>query len=369
MKVYIDNPKYVIVVRFTVDGKISVTDIIGTIFTMMEGYFKDLNLKELQQKGKVGRIEVDLESSKEISQGYLYIPTLLDLLETCILAASIETINKVGAFNAKFEVVNIEDKRRFNKEYIYKRAKEIAQKVIEESLNAEEIIKNLKKELLKSMIKYYGVEKLPGGPNLESKEELILVEGKADVNNLLEKGYTNVLGIEGKYDATYLRKLIPEKEAILFVDSDKGGEFIIREMLSRYPIDYVALSLPGKEVEELSKKEIEICLRNKIPADFFITKYHIQKKRMPENLPKYIIDLYLEEVKDKCKALILDENGNIIYSDEVDKFLKGVNVKGYYLLLDANYTSQVNEIAKKIGVKCVLCNKKICNTDIEVVEI
>jgi len=361
-----------IIAKFTIDGPVSKTDIIGTFYTMIEGYYKDFNFKDLQSRGKIGRIKIELNQSGSISIGTIYVPTDLDILETSLLAATIETIPKVGVYNAKFEVVKIEDRRRLNKEYIYKRAREIAKNIVEESLSAEELIKNLKKDLLSSMIRYYGIDRLPGGPNIHTSDSIIVVEGKADVNNLVEKGYLNVIAINGKYDAPILEKLISEKETILFVDSDKGGEFIIKEMLSRYNIEYVALSIPGKEVEELSLKEIDICLRNKIPASFFITKYEIVKKEKSKDIPKYIYELYIENVKDKCKVLILDESGNILYSEEIDKFIKEPPKieDAYYALIDSNYTTQIDKIVKSLNIKKVICPKKICkSTDIEVSEI
>ncbi len=53
----------------------------------------------------------------------------------------------------------------------------------------------------------------------------------------------------------------------LFVDGDRGGDLIIKEAMGVAEIDFVIKAPDGKEVEEITKKEIHKALRSKVAAE------------------------------------------------------------------------------------------------------
>jgi len=135
----------------------------------------------------------------------------------------------------------------------------------------------------------YGPERLPAGPDVDKAPEIIIVEGRADVLNLLRYGYRNVIALEGargRIPETII-KLAKEKTAIAFVDGDHGGDLILMELLRAAPIDYVARAPPGKEVEELTGREIEKALKNKVPARQYLEMLEKRRKlRKPAPPPE-----------------------------------------------------------------------------------
>ena len=63
-KTYLNTVKYMIKLKFEIDGIVEKPDIIGAIFGQSEGLLGDeMDLKELQKNGKVGRIEINLSTS------------------------------------------------------------------------------------------------------------------------------------------------------------------------------------------------------------------------------------------------------------------------------------------------------------------
>jgi len=84
--------KYMIHANFRVEGALEKPDVIGAIFGQTEGLLgNELEMRELQKEGKIGRIEVELERKDKITQGKIKIPTALDQSETTLIAAAVET--------------------------------------------------------------------------------------------------------------------------------------------------------------------------------------------------------------------------------------------------------------------------------------
>ena len=88
--------KYVISANFEVEGVVEKPDVIGAVFGQTEGLFgSELDLRELQKTGRIGRIEIQLKSQKDKTKGKIIIPTSLDRVSTAIIAASIESIERI----------------------------------------------------------------------------------------------------------------------------------------------------------------------------------------------------------------------------------------------------------------------------------
>lgn len=279
--------KYTIYGSIEIEGVVDKPDVIGAIFGQTEGLLgEELDLRELQKSGRIGRIQVDLESKSGKSYGEVVIPSSLDRVETAIVAAAVETIDKVGPCTARVAVKKIEDVREEKRRKIIDRARDIL--VHWETEGAFEI-KELSDEIMKSVrvheISKYGRDNLPAGPDVDKSDTVILTEGRADVVNMLRHGYKNVVGMEGASVPDSVKDLARKKTVIAFVDGDRGGELILRELLQIADIDYVARAPQGKEVEDLTGKELAKCLRSKIPIDQYQVsgeKRHEPKKREHE---------------------------------------------------------------------------------------
>ncbi|MEM2896496.1 MAG: DNA primase DnaG, partial [Candidatus Bathyarchaeia archaeon] len=249
------------------EGVVEKPDVIGAIFGQTEGLFgPELDLRELQKSGRVGRIEIDLESKKDKTVGRIVIPSSLDKVSTAIIAAAIESVDRIGPCEAKITLEKIEDIREEKRKAIMDKAKEILRKwVIEATPSTEEILKEVSEAVRIAEVISYGTEQLPAGPGVLDSSSVIIVEGRADVINLLKCGIRNAIGIEGTKIPEAIIKLSKDKETIAFLDGDRGGDLILKELFQVADIDYVARAPPGKEVEELTPKEIMKVLREKIP--------------------------------------------------------------------------------------------------------
>ena len=246
--------KYMIHANFTAEGALEKPDVIGALFGQTEGLLgADLEMRELQKEGKIGRIEVDLEKQGKMTVGKIHIPTALDQSETTLIGAAIETIERMGPCDAQIEVERIEDVRGSKRDYILERAKKLMQS-IEGSSESREISKQVKESTKIASIQKYGDEELPCGDL--SGNEIIVVEGRADVVNLLKAGVQNVIGMNGTKLPDSIKKLGKEKQLTLFVDGDRGGKLIIQNVLDNAEVKDIAIAPDGKEVEELAGKEV-----------------------------------------------------------------------------------------------------------------
>jgi len=270
-KTYLDIVKYMIVVNFEIDGLVDKPDIIGAVFGQTEGLLGDeLDLRELQKGGKIGRIEIDSSQSGSKTYGKLYLPASLDRIDTCILGAAIESVDRVGPFDAKFQVEKIEDTRSEKRRKILERAKNLLKTLLSTELpDSKELAELVESEVKVGEISTYGPEHLPAGPDVAMSKDVIIVEGRADVINLLKNDITNVVAVGGATSniPKSIIQLANEKEVTVFVDGDRGGDLIIRALANVMELDYVARAPEGKEVEELTRKEIVKALRSKVPLD------------------------------------------------------------------------------------------------------
>ncbi len=264
-----ETTKYQVHLKFEIEGVVEKSDVIGAIFGQTEGLLgEDLDLRDLQRSGRIGRIDVTSESKKGETRGEIMIFSSLDKAETAVLAASLETIERVGPCSGRFSVKNIEDIRISKRKHIVGRAKEILIESFDEgTIDTNEIIDQVREYARIEKIVELGEEKLPAGPNVESSDAIIIVEGRADVINLLRYGIKNAIAVEGTKVPGVISRLCEQKTATAFPDGDRGGDMILKELLQVAEIDYIALSPRGRSVEDMSRKEIIKSLRNKVPAE------------------------------------------------------------------------------------------------------
>ena len=261
--------KYIVQSTIHIEGIVDRPDVIGAIFGQTEGLLgNDLELRELQRSGRIGRIEVSVATSSGKTKGEIVIPSSLDKTETAIIAAALEIIQRIGPCNAKITVVKIEDVRTSKRQFVIDRAKELLQTLTQDTLpDSQELADEVSKSVRMMEVVDYGREKLAAGPSIDESEEIILVEGRADVLNLLKHGFKNAIAMNGTSCPQTIKNLTKTKTTTVFVDGDRGGDLIIRELVSTAEVDFVCKAPDGKEVEEITKKEIHKALRGKITAE------------------------------------------------------------------------------------------------------
>lgn len=251
------------------EGVVEKPDVIGALFGQTEGLFgPELDLRELQKSGRIGRIEISLDSKQDKTTGKINIPTSLDRVSTAIIAASIESIDRVGPCKASVILNKIEDIRDARRRIIIDRAKDVLQKwTVETMPGTDEIFREVSEMLRLQRLESYGPEGLTAGPEINSAKQIIVVEGRADVITLLRAGIQNTIAVEGAKIPQSIIKLCREREAIAFLDGDRGGDLILKELKQVANIKYVARAPRGKEVENLTFKEIEKALKTKVPIE------------------------------------------------------------------------------------------------------
>jgi DNA primase len=278
------SSKYIVHTSIQIDGVVDKPDVIGAIFGQTEGLLgSDLELRELQRSGKIGRIEVNLDTRGGKTKGEIILPSSLDKAETAIIGAALEIIQRIGPCNAKVRVESIEDVRISKRQFVIERAKELLRNLTDAVLpNSQEIAEEVAASVRVMEITEYGRERLPAGPDVEEAAEIIVVEGRADVINLLKNGFKNAIAINGTSVPLTIVELCKKKTVTVFVDGDRGGNLIVQEILSVTDVDFVTRAPDGKELEELTKKEIHKCLRARIAAEQVKLEIGV-KDNAPEN--------------------------------------------------------------------------------------
>ncbi|MBI3051649.1 DNA primase [Candidatus Woesearchaeota archaeon] len=263
------SAKYIVHSTINIDGVVDRPDVIGAIFGQTEGLLgADLELRELQRSGRIGRIEVNTETRNGKTGGAIIVPSSLDKAETSIIAAALEIIQRIGPCNAKVKVDRIEDVRVTKRSFVVERAKELLKNLMDSQMpDSQELADEVMYSVRVTEIRQYGKDLLPAGPVIDEADEVIVVEGRADVLNLLKHGIKNTIALNGTSVPETIIELSRRKVITAFVDGDRGGDLIIKELLEVADIDYVTKAPDGKEVEEITKKELHKALRSRVTAE------------------------------------------------------------------------------------------------------
>lgn len=336
--------KYIIEASFEVEGVVEKHDVIGAIFGQTEGLFpKDFELRELQKSGKIGRIDIELKSESDKTFGKITVPSSLDRAETAIIAAAMETVDRVGPCEAKVTINRILDIRVDKREKIVQRAKELMRSwVVRETQDIEKVLQEVSLEDQKVQPIQYGKEKLTATPDVSKSDELILVEGRADVINLLKNGYTGIIALEGVKIPKTVMDLTKKKVTTAFLDGDRGGDLILKELLQVANPTYVARAPKGKEVEELDAEEIAEALANRVPLIQVL------------NIEKY--SSLASNLRGTLEAVMLNPDGaemnRVPVSELVDRLKESEGVDT--VVFDGIITGRLLETAREKGVKLLI---------------
>ncbi len=360
--------KYHVKLSYEVDGLVERADIIGAIFGQTEGLLgPEMNLNELQRVSKVGRIEVNTKSTANTTAGDALIPMSTDIDTCALIAAGIESIDKVGPFDCKFSLEAIDDVRAAKKDDIVRRAKEIKQKWATKTVSEGETMLNDVHQGDAGKLATYGPSKLTCSSGVFDSNWVILVEGRADVINLLRAGYDNVLAIEGAKIDESIKELCNNKDTVVaFLDGDRSGGFILKELKSVVTLDYELQADAGVEVEELTPQRIDEILRP-IAEEIKSGKPTPALKSEDDKPLADITSKVFPNLNETLEAVALDDDQNEVFkvpiSEVVSKLSSQSGIK--YLLLDGIITQRLLEGAKNAGVECVIGHRiaKLSNSD------
>jgi DNA primase len=384
--------KYLIQARMEADGIIEKPDVVGAVFGQTEGLLgEELDLRDLQKSGRIGRIEVDVTSKRGRSEGAILVPSSLDQIETSILAAALETIDRIGPCKAQIRVEKVEDVRITKRNQIVDRAKELLTDILASSKTTGlDLLEEVRQSVQISEIGSYGPDRLPAGPNVKDSDAIIVVEGRQDVINLLKCGIKNAIAVEGTNIPPTIEELSKERVVTVFVDGDRGGDLILKELLQVAEVDFIARAPRGREVEELTLKQVMKALRNKIPAEQYVEMYGVRRgeekaparreARAPKekarpapaappkpapapaavspNLEKYR-DL-LGGLRGSSKAKILTDKGKVSVEVPVRELVETLKAKkrsAKAVVFDGIITQRILDIAEEIGMKAVVGTK------------
>jgi len=360
--------KYHVKLSYEVDGLVERADIIGAVFGQTEGLLgPEMNLNELQRVSKVGRIEVEIKTTENTTSGTALLPMSTDIDTCALIAAAIESIDKVGPFDCKFHLDGIDDVRASKKEDIVRRAKEIKQKWSTKSVSEGDTMLKDVHEGFSGKITTYGPNKLPCSTGIFDSSWIILVEGRADILNLLRAGYDNALAIEGaKIDESIKDLCVKKDKVVAFLDGDRAGGFILKELKSVVNIDVELRADEGVEVEELTPQRVADILKDATKDIKQQTTESKQVSEVDKQLAAATSKVY-NDLNETLEAVGLDSNNEQLFkvpiSELVDKLSTQTGIK--YLILDGIITQRLLDGAKQSGIECVVGHRiaNVSNSD------
>ncbi len=359
--------KYLVKLRFEVDGVVERADVIGAIFGQTEGLFgPEMNLNELQKSWKVGRIEINLESKNDKTRGDVLIPMSTDIGTAALIAAAVESVDKVGPCSSKFILEGIEDVRASKRKQIVDRAKLIVRDWSSKSSSeGENVLKDVVESTKRARVVNYGIENLPAGPGVYTSDVVYLVEGRADVVLFLRAGIENVVALEGTSVPDSIIELGKKKRLIAILDGDRGGDLIEKELSQVVRVEKVLRAPPGKEVEDLTPIEVLQLLRAERvephqqqvqPRGGRTTERERERVSEREAPAEPIVEKTREiypSLNGTLEAVLLDEGlqevGRFPISELVQKMESSNGAR--YLVFDGIITQRLVESASRVGVK------------------
>ena len=354
-KVSQDSANYLIKAKLESSGVIEKTDVVGAIFGQTEGLLgEDLDLRELRNKGKVGRFEVDLDNSGGSTEATIEISTSLDAADTAILAASLETIEKVGPTRSDIRIEKVSDVRSSKRDYIVKRSKQILKDIKQENPGMNELKQEVKSEVREGELSEY--EGFQAGPELHFSDEIILVEGVADVKNLLGHGVKNALALGGTSVPSKISEIVEDRTVTAFLDGDRGGDLILEELKSDAEPEFVARAPEGKEVEELDEKQVYEALRDREPLKY-VENSEVEVEELEDDEKEHVLDVMDDLVATRALN-VLDTDYKVLGRTPVENTASLDTEEGYIVLADGEIDEKLVSLAEKLGAEYVIGREK-----------
>jgi DNA primase len=297
-----------------------------------------------------------VENKKTV--GAVTIPNNLDQPTAALLAATLESIERVGPYDSKFKLVEVEDVREERRKKVLERARDIMQRW--SASQRSEVIQMLNQvsevsEVGKIVSLAPDVE---GGPEAEASDTLFIVEGRADLTALLKAGIKNVIATNGVNIPQYVVNLTSGKrEVTVLADGDRVGDMIVKELLRRgAKIDYVSKAPQGREVEDMKPIEILDLINRRVNVKTYLASgYAVSKQVVPERLLNKIRELR-ERVKETFTAILVDSEGEVIEEIPVNQLFDRLNeldnVEG--IVFDGIVSQRLLDLASSKDVKIIV---------------
>ena len=358
--------KYMIHATIKADGTIQRKDVVGAIFGQTEGLLgEELQLRKLQRTGRIGHVDVELNSNKGKVSGVIRLPSSLDQVSTAVVGAALETIERIGPCKATIKVASIENIHSVKRDTVIDRAKDLLLGIVNEGSNDSKSILDEVRSVL-TLGTETNIAGMTCGPNAKDSEALIIVEGRNDVRNLLKFGIKNAIATMGANVKDELVELAKKKSNVTaFCDGDRGGKLLLMELSGALgkSLTHIAMAPESREVEHLEGKVVTKCLNQKEASTKAIARIKAQleadddggarksgtsngSRDIPDNIREWSV--HMGELK-KNNAILILEDGTAsepIGASKLAEFAEGVE-----------------------GAQCLIVNSKISERMVEIAEV
>ena len=358
--------KYMIHATIKADGTIQRKDVVGAIFGQTEGLLgEELQLRKLQRTGRIGHVDVELNSNKGKVSGEIRLPSSLDQVSTAVVGAALETIERIGPCKATIKVASIENIHSVKRDTVIDRAKDLLLGIVNEGSNDSKSILDEVRSVL-TLGTETNIAGMTCGPNAKDSEALIIVEGRNDVRNLLKFGIKNAIATMGANVKDELVELAKKKSNVTaFCDGDRGGKLLLMDLSGALgkSLTHIAMAPESREVEHLEGKVVTKCLNQKETAAKAIARIKTQleadddggtrksgtkngSREIPDNIREW--SAHMSDLKKNTAILILEDGSasEPIGASKLAEFAEGIE-----------------------GAQCLIVNSKISERMVEIAEV
>jgi len=366
--------KYMIHATIKADGTIQRKDVVGAIFGQTEGLLgEELQLRKLQRTGRIGHVDVELNSNRGKVSGVIQLPSSLDQVSTAVVGAALETIERIGPCKAIIKVSRIENIHSVKRDTVIDRAKDLLLSIVNEGTNDSKSILDEVRSVL-TLGTETDIAGMTCGPNAEESEALIIVEGRNDVRNLLKFGIKNAIATMGANVKDELVELAKTKNNVTaFCDGDRGGKLLLMELSGALgkSLTHVALAPESREVEHLEGKVVTKCRHQKDTATKAMTRIKAQLKAddkgtaprksaasngsvdVPDNIREW--SAHMSDLKKNTAILILEDGSpsEPIGASKLAGFAEDVE-GAQCLIVNSKISARMIEIAELGAIPSVL---------------
>lgn len=366
--------KYMIHATIKADGTIQRKDVVGAIFGQTEGLLgEELQLRKLQRTGRIGHVDVELNSNRGKVSGVIQLPSSLDQVSTAVVGAALETIERIGPCKATIKVARIENIHSVKRDTVIDRAKDLLLSIVNEGTNDSKSILDEVRSVL-TLGTETDIAGMTCGPNAEESEALIIVEGRNDVRNLLKFGIKNAIATMGANVKDELVELAKTKNNVTaFCDGDRGGRLLLMELSGALgkSLTHVAIAPESREVEHLEGKVVTKCLNQKETATKAMTRIKAQLKAddkgtaprksaasngsvdVPDNIREW--SAHMSDLKKNTAILILEDGSpsEPIGASKLAGFAEDVE-GAQCLIVNSKISARMIEIAELGAIPSVL---------------
>jgi DNA primase len=227
--------------------------------------------------------------------------------------------------------------------------------------SVDEVYKEISETMKIGKVEKYGPEELPAGPGLEAAKEIIVVEGRADIINLMRCGIFNTVALEGAKVPESIKKLTKEKTATALLDGDRGGDLILKELLQVTNVKFVGRAPRGKEIEECNCKEIAEALEAKVSISEVSGKPPAPKK-VPEHVKVEVSEPVSQAAKalqGTLEAVLLNEKFELVERLPVSQLAEKLQqVTGVdTVVFDGIITQRIVDIAGEKNIRRIVASR------------